>query len=108
MAYGRRTTNRGMRSRSVGRGRGTRAPMRSRRGRAPNNRRFGSVGRRPGGNNTITGWYWPNHITPPQPPTRSLTSGGNGGLYKTRRGQQGITSNDTQMDKWDQYNTRHR
>ena len=23
-----------------------------------------------GGNNTVTGWYWPNHITPPTRPSR--------------------------------------
>ena len=32
-----------------------------------------------GGNNTVTGWYWPNHITPPSP-SPNMSSRGRKGM----------------------------
>ena len=40
-----------------------------------------------GGNNTVTGWYWPNHITPPSPTNRPGSRMRRGG--RTRRMRRG-------------------
>ena len=40
-----------------------------------------------GGNNTVTGWYWPNHITPPTPTNRPGSRMRRGG--RTRRMRRG-------------------
>ena len=68
------------RGRAGRRGMGPRGNMYKRGGRVRRQMGGNAIGPKGyGGNNTITGWYWPNHITPPSDSPTSIGRGGRGG-----------------------------